>query len=189
MHPSGQTGRGGRPGPPAACICPENNNLGRKRQSAWTSRRLCPGGGKDGGREGKLFHIGRIVLPAARGGMAGWIQQGPRELQPYQMVTFCVSYPNAARPQRSGGFWQFGSRRQRCAGDFQENAGRGWQRASNREQGPGCADVQSSGKLKEFFAFIVTAAYKDGYCKREPRPLPTFRHHRCGTSQLRDLRR
>jgi len=77
------------------------------------------------------------------------------------MVSLSVMDADGSRPERSRSSRKVCSGSQRCARDFEQNLRRLWQGAADRHQCTSRADVQSGRKLKEFFAFFITAANKN----------------------------
>lgn len=162
MHPSGQTPQGACRGDKNEGICPEYNTLGAKRQARDRGLALGSGRGKCRRREGKLFHIGRILLPGGAGSLGRWLEEGTHKFEPHQMVTFGVRYPDALGFQRSGGLRKFGGGGKRGARDLEENTRGGRQGAAYSQEGTRGADVQRGRELQELFPFIVATANEYG---------------------------
>lgn len=90
------------------------------------------------------------------------------------MVALRVRNAKSACPQSSGGLRKGSSRNQRRAWNLQQNLRRERQRATHRNQRSPSRNVQSSSKLKHFFAVFVTAANKHWNCQRQAGPLAAF---------------
>jgi hypothetical protein len=90
------------------------------------------------------------------------------------MISLGMANACGTRPQRSSGSREAGRGSQRGAGNFEQNLCSLWQGAAHCDQGAPGTDVESGGKLKEFFSLVVPAADKDRDCEGQSSPLPTF---------------
>lgn len=120
---------------------------------------------------GKMFSHCRSNFPWAGATRGRLGDQGMRELEPDQVIAIGVGYAQSSGAQITGGLGQRTGNRQRGAGDLQQNLRGERQRTAHRDQGSARRDVQRRGKLKQLFAFFVTATNKHRYGNGETRPL------------------
>jgi hypothetical protein len=123
------------------------------------------------GTYGKMFSQSRSNFPCTGTAGGRWGDQGVGELEAYQMISVGVVHPQSSGSQIAGRLGQGACDRQRRAGNLQQNLLGERQRAAYSDQGAAGGDVERGGKLQEFLAFFVTAAYKNRDGDGKPRPL------------------